>query len=64
MDEVLHKEKNSQNSNNNSSFLKNFYQIVIEFGQIVYPLILFYYCLFSYGSINLFLNQEHIKTPI
>ena len=42
------------NSNNISFFLKNFKEIVIEFGTIVYPLILFYYCLFSYGSINLF----------
>jgi hypothetical protein len=63
MDEILHKENNTQNSNNISSF-RNFYKIIIEFGEIVYPLILFYYCLFSYGSINLFLNQEHIKTPI
>ena len=49
------------NSNNISFFLKNFKEIVIEFGTIVYPLILFYYCLFSYGSINLFFISRTYK---
>ena len=63
MDEILHKDNNSQNSNNISSFLKNFYAIVIEFGEIVYPLILFYYCFISYGSINLFFISRTYKDP-
>ena len=62
MDEIHHKENNFQN-NNISSFLKNFYGIVIEFGEIVYPLILFYYCLFSYSSINLFFISRTYKDP-
>ena len=53
--------KIDNNSNNISFFLSNFKEIVIEFGTIVYPLILFYYCLFSYGSINLFFISRTYK---
>ena len=61
--ETIKKEdyKIQNNSNNISDFIKNFYEIVIEFGKIVYPLILFYYCLFSYGSINLFFISRTYK---
>ena len=44
-------------------FLSDFKQIVIEFGTIVYPLILFFYCLYSYGSINLFYISRTYKDP-
>ena len=47
--------------NNFYIFLKNFKEIVIEFGTIVYPLILFYYCFISYGSINLFFISRTYK---
>ena len=53
--------KIDNNSNNISFFLSNFKEIVIEFGTFVYPLILFYYCLFSYGSINLFFISRTYK---
>ena len=49
------------NISNINDFLQNFKQIVIEFGTIVYPLILFYYCMFSYGSINLFFISRTYK---
>ena len=52
-----------ENNNKLSSFLKDFNQIVIEFGTIVYPLILFYYCLFSYDSINIFFISRTYKDP-
>ena len=52
---------NNINISNINGFLQNFKQIVIEFGTIVYPLILFYYCFFSYGSINLFFISRTYK---
>ena len=55
--------KREFNSNNIYTFLRNFKEIVIEFGIIVYPLILYNYCLFSYGSINLFFISRTYKDP-
>ena len=51
------------NTNNIYDFFLNFKNIVVEFGTIVYPLILFYYCLFSYGSINLFFISRTYRDP-
>ena len=56
----IDKDKNNNISNINN-FIQNFKEIIIEFGTIVYPLILFYYCLFSYGSINLFFISRTYK---
>ena len=49
------------NHNNIYNFLRDFKQIVIEFGTIVYPLILFNYCLFSYGVINIYFISKTYK---
>ena len=46
-----------------NKFFKDFQRIVIEFGNIVYPLILFNYCIYSYGSINLFFISSTYKDP-
>ena len=46
-----------------SKFIKDFKGIIIEFGSIVYPLILFNYCLFSYETINLFFISRTYKDP-
>lgn len=51
------------NSNDIYSFLRNFKEIVKEFGTIVYPLILFYYCFLAYGSINIFFISRTYKDP-
>ena len=53
----------NNNNNNISTFIKDFKEIVIEFGTIVYPLILFFYCLFSYGPINLYFISKTYKDP-
>ena len=37
-----------------NKFFEDLKRIIIEFGGIVFPLILFNYCIYSYGSINLF----------
>ena len=44
-------------------FLEDFKRIIIEFGSLVYPLILFNYCLFSYGSINIYFISKTYKDP-
>ena len=46
-----------------SKFIKDFKGIIIEFGSIVYPIILFNYCLFSYETINLFFISRTYKDP-
>ena len=64
MEEIININNNLGNNNKNSiiyTFLINFKEIIIEFGIIVYPLILFNYCLFSYGSINLFFISRTYK---
>ena len=53
----------NNNNNNISTFIKDFKEIVIEFGTIVYPLILFFFCLFSYGPINLYFISKTYKDP-
>ena len=46
-----------------NQFFKDFKRIAIEFGSIVFPLILFNYCIYSYGSINLFFISRTYKDP-
>ena len=46
-----------------SKFIEDFKKIIIEFGSIVYPLILFNYCIFSYGSINIYFISRTYKDP-
>ena len=62
MESLKNKINNLENNNSNIlNFVRNFKEIVIEFGTIVYPLILFYYCFISYGSINLFFISRTYK---
>ena len=49
--------------NSINNFIKDFKGIVIEFGSIVLPLILFNYCIYSYGSINLYFISRTYKDP-
>ena len=42
-------------------FIHDFKLIAIEFGTIVYPITLYNYCLFSYGSINIFFISRTYK---
>ena len=44
-----------------NNFIKDFKGIAIEFGSIVFPLILFNYCIYSYGSINLYFISRTYK---
>ena len=46
-----------------NKFYEDFKRIVKEFGSIVYPLIFFYYCIYSYGAINLFFISSTYKDP-
>ena len=46
-----------------NNFIKDFKGIAIEFGTIVFPLILFNYCIYSYGSINLYFISWTYKDP-
>lgn len=45
------------------NFFKEFKRISIEFVNIAFPLILFNYCVYSYGSINLFFISSTYKDP-
>ena len=47
--------------NSINNFIKDFKRIAIEFGSIVFPLILFNYCIYSYGSINLYFISTTYK---
>ena len=49
--------------NSINNFIKDFKGITIEFGSIVIPLILFNYCIYSYGSINLYFISRTYKDP-
>ena len=46
-----------------NKFFEDLKRIIIEFGIIVFPLILFNYCIYSYGSINLFFISRTYKDP-
>ena len=46
-----------------NKFFEDLKRIIIEFGGIVFPLILFNYCIYSYGSINLFFISRTYKDP-
>ena len=46
-----------------NNFIKDFKGIAIEFGSIVFPLILFNYCIYSYASINLYFISRTYKDP-
>ena len=55
----------NSSSNNNIiyKYIMDFKGIIYEFGSMVYPLILFNYCLFSYETINLFFISRTYKDP-
>ena len=56
-----------ENSSSNNiimyKYIMDFKGIIYEFGSVVYPLILFNYCLFSYETINLFFISRTYKDP-
>ena len=49
--------------NSINNFIKDFKGIAIELGSIVLPLILFNYCIYSSGSINLYFISRAYKDP-
>jgi len=49
--------------NSINNFIKDFKGIAKEFGSIVFPLILFNYCIYSSGSINLYFISRTYKDP-
>ena len=63
MESMENKNNIEANTNNIYTFLRYFKEIVIEFGTIVYPIILYNYCIFSYDSINLFFISKTYKDP-
>ena len=63
MDSIKNKISIISDKGKNSKYIEDFKRIIIEFGSIVYPLILFNYCLFSYGSINIFFISRTYKDP-
>ena len=61
MDEIKNEINEMTFYNKICKFINDFKLIAVEFGTIVYPITLYNYCLFSYGSINIFFISRTYK---